>query len=348
MRTQAPETDLLIPLPADGETWDPHTVHTHFLGFSVPEAQIGAVVYFRYQPAFPLLGGGVGIYQGTSNVRPLDVEHLNWWNTMPYSQFEDGRLSAANGLTLEVVVPGEELRVRYESRDGRTSFDVTQLGVSPLVARGSLMPALEGGTDPAQLPGGSEQFMHVTGRLTLNGEHHDVDCVSIRDRSWRQLRPEGQGFVDMPPLGWTPLHFGDDLALNAFSFEPPHTDPAWAGLFDVPVDGPFHQGHPYVIRNGEISPIARVERNVLEYHPQTFQAVRQELLTVEEDGRELRFEGRAVASASLPMWHNIAFVDSVFRWQDELGRVAHNSYQECWFDTYQREIKKRADRRVGA
>jgi hypothetical protein len=35
--TQPPETDLIIPLPGDGQLWDPHTVHTHYFGFCVPE-----------------------------------------------------------------------------------------------------------------------------------------------------------------------------------------------------------------------------------------------------------------------------------------------------------------------
>jgi hypothetical protein len=344
--TQPPETDMLIPLPPAGERWDPHTVHTYYFGFSVPEAAIGGVAYVRLQPGFPLVGGGVGIYQGTDNVRPLDVEHLNWWMTMPYPTLDGGTiLRMDNGLSLEFVRPGEEVRLRYESRDGKTSFDLRQVGVTPLVARGSLMPALEGAMDPVHAPGGFEQFMHVTGELVVNGERHDVDCVNVRDRSWRQLRPEAQGIVDIPPLGWTPVCFPEaGLAFNAFSFEPPDTDPAWGGMYDVSAEGPFHQGAPYVVRDGVISRIVRVERNVLEYHPATFQAVRQEVVAVDEGGQELRFHGTAVASASLPMWHNIAFVDSVFRWEDDHGRVTHGSYQECWFDSYQRAIKGRAGR----
>jgi hypothetical protein len=38
---QSPDPDLLIPLPADGEHWDPHLIHTHYFGFSVPDAELG-------------------------------------------------------------------------------------------------------------------------------------------------------------------------------------------------------------------------------------------------------------------------------------------------------------------
>ena len=47
-----PETDLYLPLPTAGETWDRHTLHTHYFGFQIPEAEIAAFIYIRYLPAF--------------------------------------------------------------------------------------------------------------------------------------------------------------------------------------------------------------------------------------------------------------------------------------------------------
>jgi hypothetical protein len=32
----------------------------------------------------------------------------------------------------------------------------------------------------------------------------------------------------------------------------------------------------------------------------------------------------------------------VYHWTDERGRIAHCTYQEVWFDAYQRAIKARA------
>ena len=51
LQAQPPETDLIFPLPPEGETWDPCLIHTHYFGFSVPEAQIGGLTYIRYMPA---------------------------------------------------------------------------------------------------------------------------------------------------------------------------------------------------------------------------------------------------------------------------------------------------------
>jgi hypothetical protein len=56
---QPPESDLIgtDPTPGAGVTWEPHTVHTHYFGFQVPEARIGAFTYIRCQPYFPLSQG---------------------------------------------------------------------------------------------------------------------------------------------------------------------------------------------------------------------------------------------------------------------------------------------------
>ena len=61
MPTQPPESDLILPLPGPGESWDHHTIHTHYFGFAVPEAAIGVFAYIRYQPTFPLSQGGIVI-----------------------------------------------------------------------------------------------------------------------------------------------------------------------------------------------------------------------------------------------------------------------------------------------
>ena len=88
--SQPAETDLLLPLPSQGERWDPHLIHTHYFGFSVPEAQIGAFVYVRYQPAFPLSQGGVCIFQGLDNVESTDMAFLDYEITMPWPTIESG------------------------------------------------------------------------------------------------------------------------------------------------------------------------------------------------------------------------------------------------------------------
>jgi hypothetical protein len=339
--THPPETDLIVPLP-DGEAWDPHTIHTHYFGLSVPEAQLGAFIYVRYQPAFPLCQGGVCIFRGVDNVTPLDMAFLDYEITMPWPEIEGNTITTANGLRIEFLEPGRTARITYESNDGRTSIDVVQTAITPLLARGHIMPGEEDHHDPARSPGGSEQFMRCTGEIVVDGERHAVDCFTPRDRSWRQVRTEQQGgAVPVPPIGWSPMCFGEDLIFNQISIEAPDTDPAWSGLYDVPADRPTHH-YAWLYSDGDVRAITRVRRNVLEYHPEMHAALRQEIEAEDEDGRIYRFTGEAIAMAAIPAWPNAGFHDTVYRWEDEQGRVAHCTYQEIWSDKYQRAMNDRA------
>jgi hypothetical protein len=153
------------------------------------------------------------------------------------------------------------------------------------------------------------------------------------------VRVERRAAVPSPPVGWSPMYFGPDLIFNQVSFEPLDTDPAWAGLYTVG-DRPTHH-FAWIIRDGETRSIKWVRRNVQEYHPRIHMAIRQEITTEDETGEVHRFTGEAIATASVPAWPNASFHDSVFRWQDEQGRVAHATYQEVWFDEYQKAMKQR-------
>src|SRR5581483_10867986 len=113
--THPASSDLVLPLPAAGEQWDPYTIHTHYFGFSIPEAKIGAFLYVRYQPAFPLSQGGVVIFRGNDNVELTDVDHLNYEMTMPWPTIDGATITTANGLRIEFLEPGRVARITYDS-----------------------------------------------------------------------------------------------------------------------------------------------------------------------------------------------------------------------------------------
>lgn len=342
IQLQPGDTDLLIPLAENGEPFDPYTVHTHYFGISVPEAGIGAFVYARYQPAFALSQGGTVIFRGLDNTTLLDADYHDYRVTMPWPDVQGNAIRLANGLTIEALEPGELLRVRYASPDGSTSFDVEQRAVTPLLARGHVVPGEEEHHDRDGVRhGGIEQFMHCTGELVLRGERHEVDCLAVRDRSWNQIRGEDPGGARRtPPVGWTPISFGEDLSFNATSIEAPDTDPAWKGVCDVPDGAPTHLT-AWVVRDGEPREVVEVRRNVLEYHPTQYAALRQEVEAVDEKGDRYRFFGEALSMSAVHSWPNIAFHDSVYRWTDEAGRETHCTYQEIWYDDYQHAMKTR-------
>ena len=337
----APQTDLHIPLPAAGDDpWDPHVVHTHYFGMSVPEAAINAFIYIRYQPFFPLSQGGLSIFRGLNHRHPLDADFLDYQATMPWPTVDGNSIETANGLRVDFEEPGRLVHITYTSPDGRTSIDLHQTAVSPLLARGHALPGEELHRN-VSAPGGSEQFMHCVGDLVLQGEHFDVDCYVPRDRSWSQVRTEKQGATVIPPIGWSPMYFGKDLIFNSIGYEDPDTDPAWSGLFDLPPDRPSHN-FGWISVDGEVRGLNHVRRDVAARHHALGAPVEQTIEAEDDHGRVHRFSGKAIAMSAVPFWPNASFRDSLFRWEAEDGRVAHQTFQEIWFDTVERRLLERA------
>ena len=328
---QPPEVDLFMPLPAAGEKLDSCSILTHYFGFSIPSHNIGAFIYARCQPAFPLAQGGLCIFKGTDNIEPLDMAYMDYRNTMPWPEVTENNIRHANGLNFEFLELGRKIRVTYESPDKKTSLDIIQEGVTPMLARGHVVPGEELHAESGTVTGGMEQVMHVTGHLLLDGETIEVDCYNARDRSWGQIRPEAKQAIKAPPVGWSPMYFGDDLIFGQVGYENLETNPPWASLYDLPEGGPTTH-FAWVMVNGEKRQITRVFRNVSEYHPELSVAMRQTIEAEDELGNVYRFTGEAIAMANMPAWPNAALRVGVYRWEDENGRVAYDSYQEMWLD----------------
>jgi hypothetical protein len=343
-----PEADYWLPVPAEGETWHTHTIHTHYFGWTIPSEKLGCFIYVRAQPHFKLCLAGVSIFRGMNNLRPLDCEHSNIVNTLPWPTVTptgtDGcmKLDTENGLSIEFLEPGHKIRILYKSKDGATHFDVTQTGLCPALPRGHVMAGEDRDRREGQKPGGLEQLMHAIGDVTLNGKEYKIDCYASRDRSWGQVRTEDE--VTFPPIGWSPMAFGKELSFNQVGIEDYQKNtPDWEGVFKYDKSKPSHHFAWLVKNETEVRNIVKVYRKVLEFHPQLHSAIKQELELEDDRGEKYFIKGEAIAVAQLPSWPNNVFVDSVYRWEDDKGRVTHASYQEAWYARYQQFIKGQLD-----
>jgi hypothetical protein len=320
-------TDLLVPRPAAGEEWNPETIHTHFFECGVPEAGISIFTYVRYLPAFGVCQGGVLIYQGLDNVVLSDLAFHDYRLAMPWPKVEGNSFTTANGLGIDFIEPGRVAHITFRSADGGTSIDVVATAVTPLAVRGHVLP--DEGVNLAETSGGSEQFLRYTGELVLNGKSYHVDCNWIRDRSWRQVRREALESSLHPPLCWTPAYFDEDFAFNQMGFESLDADPPWKHAFDVPEDAPSHV-FAWVSRKGEVRGVRRIHRRETERHPIFLHPLKMEL-EIEDDHGEVSFvKGEAIAFAPLPQWYNVSTYESIMRWEDDRGKVAHGPAQTIW------------------
>jgi hypothetical protein len=335
--THPPETDLLLPLPPEGELWDPATVHTHYFGIAVPEAKIGTFIYLRYLPYYPLCQGGFVAYEGMNNLSHTDASYHDYVMTMPWPEIDGNQITTPLGIKLDFIEPGKRVRLQYASKDGSTSFDIEGTAISPLAARGHVIPGEE--LHKTQDPGGTEQFMHYTGELVLHGERHEVDCRFARDHSWRQVRSEARETGLHPPVSWTPIYFGDDFAFNQVGMEAADTDPAWKGIYDVDPDAPSHY-FGWVSVRGEIRDVVKVRRNVTKYHPLLFSPLAMEIDAEDEAGDTYHFEGEAVAQCPWMVTPNAASFDSVYLWRDDKGREAYGTMQTMQTERFITAMKR--------
>jgi hypothetical protein len=324
---QPPETDLIFPLPGEDEVWDPCLIHTHYFGFAVPEHAIGGLLYIRYQPSFPLCGGGVQIYRGMDNLSLTTVEHIDYELTMPWPEVAGNKVTTRNNLSFDFVEPGVRTLISYAAADGTAALELNAEAVTPLCARGHVLPDEELHT--SQLPGGSEQFMHVTGTLRVGSDSYAVDCHYIRDRSWRQVRHERRDASTYPPLMWTPMYFGEHLSFNQIGFEDPATNPVWGPDYVIPANAPHHNWG-WLCRDGELLDITRVRRKVHRLHPIHLCALDQEIEVTDERGDTYLVRGEAIGFAPIPGWHNLASLETLTRWTDETGAVTYGPAQTFW------------------
>ena len=335
-----PTCSCPCPEPASGGTRTRSTPTTS--ASRSPRREIGAFLYIRYQPAFPLCQGGVCIFRGsTTSAARHRVPRLRDHDAV--AEIDGNTITTANGLRIEFIEPGRKARITYASADGSTSLDVAQTAVTP-AARPRPRDARRGGPPRRPVPRtGRQRAVHALHRRAGAATASATRSTATRRATAPGVRsaPRSSGAVPVPPVGWSPMYFGEDLIFNQISFEAPDTDPAWAGLFEVPATG-RRTTSPGSSAATRPATITRVRRNVLEYHPQTLAALRQEIEAEDEHGEIHRFTGEAIAWRALPAWPNASFRDSVYRWEDEQGRVAHATYQEIWFDTYQRAMKRRA------
>jgi hypothetical protein len=156
---------------------DPTWIETAWfpLWLAEHDTSVHARVWFR--PNEGRQGGAVTAWTGENRY----LAHDGWED--PLEESPDLRdLRLANGFHLECLEPLQRYRLRHSSE--RVELDVT---FTALMEPNPVAPE----ESPGMFDGHLEQPGRVTGRLRLGSDWFDVDCPTVRDRSWgpRTMRP---------------------------------------------------------------------------------------------------------------------------------------------------------------
>lgn len=223
---------------------DPWWFESFWFSFFVPDRQLMVYVYPWFRPNLGLAGGGVLAWDAEAH-EPWNIVHNDYAWHLPCPEAAahvDGpTLRLPQGVRIDVLDPGHRYRIRYEH--ALLSIDVvfTATFAANVVAK----PL----GDPQLFAGRIDQCGKVEGHLDLRGERINIDCFSMRDRSWGVRSPDNYGMH----IGYFHATFSAEDAFLAVS------DESRASSDGAPlVNG-------YLLRDGVLAPLkggaAKLERD---------------------------------------------------------------------------------------
>jgi hypothetical protein len=158
------------------KTDDPYWAESSWFAVAIPEPAVHGLIRMWYRPNLGMCCAGPGFWDRRST-SPVDALYwdVHWLQPIPPGNMLDSTFPS--GLVVERLVPGRRFRFRYE-RDA-CAFELIWNAVSdphPMVPDHPV-------TEHA-FTGHFEQPGRMTGTLVIGDRHYDVDCWSMRDRSW--------------------------------------------------------------------------------------------------------------------------------------------------------------------
>lgn len=161
-------------------TDDPDWAESSCFTVSVPERDINGFIYWFHDVRCGLSGGGPALWDPRGE-QSYDCLFYDWrWRQPPTGTIDFDDFTLSNSLRHRVVEPSRRYRLEY-----------CELGLQFELEWEALMPPhLLGPVGDAA--GHLDHPGRLAGTLTLDGEHFDIDCYAIRDRTWGPHRAGAQ------------------------------------------------------------------------------------------------------------------------------------------------------------
>lgn len=301
----------MIRLPAadrfsDARTDNPYWNENSWFSVSIPERRIHGLIQYFFRPNMNILNGGPVLWD-PSGTRQWNCLYYNWSHLQAIpAGSEKFDVNAPNSLSVRVVEPLKRYKIHYD-KDG-FAMDLVWEAVGPL-------HMLETG-DPEQAKTAAFHYEHpgrMTGTICRHGEDMTVDCWSMRDGS------SGPYDTEVWPHGSYFWGIGE------------------AGSFQTLCMGKKPQARTmggYLMRDGELAPLAAGKRTVLEYGE--FGPARVLFEAADTLGRTVRAAGRIDPGLVFTGYSDHTVVWSVTEWDVE-GQAYWGDNQEfCPSETFRR------------
>lgn len=249
--------------------------------------------------------GGVFVYD-PSGVAPWELPYFQYQHCQPLPHERDLRdFTFPQNYSVRMLQPLSRYQLHYQDRE-HICLDLEFNSVM----------------EPHPFPAGEPPFVssahfdqvgRVTGEMTLRGEHIEIDCIGMRDRSWGP-RQDHRG----SRLGYT---FGTVSEREGFC------------VFVLPsrltADGLETIYHGYLLRDGKRTRIVDGTRSV-ERDPHTNYIQSMRIHAWDAEGNELIAHGEVLSRMILSVPRGTT-LNSFLKWQIEgvPGR-GHGEDQDVW------------------
>ena len=290
---------------------------TWYWNFAVPEKAINCHVYCWVHPNLDVVTAGLFVYRG------LKAQHLaaEFFDMQTYLSMDvvgaGGRnIHVPNGLRMDVIEPLQHIHMGFADPQRQTAIDVDMRALAERIMRDNNKHF--------------EQIMHCQGELTLRGEVHQVDCYKVRDRSWGELRPEGNS--PLPAYTWmTGVFHQGDLAFNLCLHDDPATDPGLAR--DFPLDSSQMIKDGWIWREGRKLRLRGATKRT-KRHPLLLAPLSHDIEMVDQEGRIYRMKGEIISSLPWAGWSNHMCHIGQARWTLQDGSIGYGESQDGQWNDY--------------
>jgi hypothetical protein len=289
---------------------------TWYWNFAVPEAGINVHLYCWVHPNLDVVTSGLFAYRGLKRQNlASELFDVHSFLSIKVIGGSGSDIQIPNGLRVRVIEPLQRIHIAFADPARGVDIDVQLRAVADVIMRSNNKHF--------------EQLMHCTGRMVLRGEHFDIDCYKVRDRSWGELRPEGNSHL--PAYTWLTGAFGADFAFNMCAHDDPTEDASAAKAFPVPKDQLFKDG--WVWRDGRKIRLKHGSKHT-ERDPLLLFPLRHRIEMEDVEGQRYRMQGEIISSLPWTAWANHVCHLAQARWTLADGRIGYGESQDGQWNDY--------------
>jgi hypothetical protein len=296
-----PADDLLHGGPPHDLTW----TETWWYPLYAPEEKISAYLYAVVRPVAGVAAGGVVVWDDHTDTL-FDALFADYRWAEPFEHDGGRHFRFRSGLSIEIIDPLRESRIRYDNADHDTSLDVTFHATAD--AHSPSKQAKDKG-----IRGHFDQPGVLQGSLRVGDQVVRVDSPLVRDRSWGPRPDAGKRWWG-DRIGYTTAA-GTDFAVLAVSY-PKSLDRA--DVFDGFID-----------RDGTRSAIRQGTRQL--YYRADGRIDRVELALADDEGRELHLQGATQNRCTFQSIPAMMTTVSMVMWSVDGEHSAIGEDQDVWW-----------------